>query len=245
MHFLKKLDSGTVEKIKDRNPEAVWFTDLGSGLFHKLADLSGVITDHHLPSEVVVSKGEEKDLRAYTTPEMVHVNPHLVGIDGTSELSSSGTAYLVARALSRKNEDLAALGVVGAVGDMQDRAQGLHHKGNLSSDEVGHTLHDCLIQAPVDGMVLLRQPSEGLEAHALLLRPFAEEIAGRDHLRVPSAGQLLGHRGLPGTRESPDDQNGGHGEFLYPSPSATNLRRNEMYFKIRESTRLMGIVMTM
>ncbi|MCJ2531134.1 MAG: DHH family phosphoesterase [Candidatus Thermoplasmatota archaeon] len=124
MHFLKKLDSRAVEEIKDRNPEAVWFTDLGSGLFHRLADLSGVITDHHLPSEVVVPGGDRDDLRDYMIPDMVHVNPHLVGIDGTSELSSSGTAYLVARALSRENQDLAALGAVGAVGDLQDRAQG-------------------------------------------------------------------------------------------------------------------------
>ncbi len=124
VHFLKKLDSATVEEIKDRNPESVWFTDLGSGLYHKLRDLRGVITDHHLPSEVVVPQEGGEDIRAYTAPEMVHVNPHLVGIDGTSELSSSGTAYLVARALSRENRDLAALGVVGAVGDLQDRAQG-------------------------------------------------------------------------------------------------------------------------
>ena len=124
VHFLKKLDSATVEEIKDRNPESVWFTDLGSGLFHKLRDLSGVITDHHLPSEVVGPREGGEDLRAYTTPDMVHVNPHLVGIDGTSELSSSGAAYLVARALSRENQDLAALGVIGAVGDLQDRAPG-------------------------------------------------------------------------------------------------------------------------
>ncbi|MEE9593087.1 MAG: DHH family phosphoesterase, partial [Thermoplasmata archaeon] len=124
MHFLKKLDSRTVDEIKDGNPEAVWFTDLGSGLFHRLADLSGVITDHHLPSEVVVPKERRDDLISYRTPEMVHVNPHLVGIDGTSELSSSGTAYLVARAMDRENRDLAALGIVGAVGDLQDRAQG-------------------------------------------------------------------------------------------------------------------------
>ncbi|MFQ5918592.1 MAG: DHHA1 domain-containing protein [Thermoplasmata archaeon] len=124
VHFLKKLDSPTVEEIRDRNPETVWFTDLGSGLFHRLSTMQGVITDHHLPSEARSSTEGHGDLRAYTTPSMVHVNPHLVGIDGTSDLSSSGTAYLVARALGQENRDLAALGVVGAVGDLQDRAAG-------------------------------------------------------------------------------------------------------------------------
>ncbi|MFQ5986127.1 MAG: DHHA1 domain-containing protein [Thermoplasmata archaeon] len=124
IHFLKNLSSGTVKEIKDRNPEMVWFTDLGSGLSHRLTDLRGVITDHHLPSEVVVPEDQRKDLLAYTTPDLVHVNPHLVGIDGTSALSSSGAAYLVARAMDRGNRDLSALGVVGAVGDLQDRAEG-------------------------------------------------------------------------------------------------------------------------
>ncbi len=124
VHFLKKLDSETLEGIKDEGPEVAWFTDLGSGLFHLLADMRGVITDHHIPSSLPVPKKRRQDLLAYSTSEMVQVNPHLVGLDGASEISSSGCAYLVARQLSRANVDLAALGVVGAVGDLQDRAQG-------------------------------------------------------------------------------------------------------------------------
>ncbi|MFB6218597.1 MAG: DHH family phosphoesterase, partial [Halobacteriaceae archaeon] len=51
-------------------------------------------------------------------------NPLLAGIDGASELSGAGAAYVLARALEREcggpdNRDLAALAVVGAVGDMQ------------------------------------------------------------------------------------------------------------------------------
>jgi RecJ-like exonuclease len=51
-----------------------------------------------------------------------HCNPLLVGINGASELSGAGAAYVLARALEGtdgRNTDLAALAVVGAVGDMQ------------------------------------------------------------------------------------------------------------------------------
>ncbi len=124
VHFLKKLDTPTVEEIRDRGHELVWFTDLGSGMYHALADLPGLITDHHVPSSPGIPRGQRHDLRAFASAEMVQVNPHLVGLDGASEISSSGCAYLVARAVNRANEDLAALAVVGAVGDLQDRAQG-------------------------------------------------------------------------------------------------------------------------
>ncbi len=124
LHFLKKLDTATVEEIKDSGPELVWFTDLGSGLFHLLSEMRGIITDHHVPSKVVVPEGKRHDLRAYMASEMVHINPHLAGLDGASEVSSAGSAYFVAREVDRANVDLAALGVVGAVGDLQDRAHG-------------------------------------------------------------------------------------------------------------------------
>jgi len=75
--------------------------DLGSGL----ADLPEgvVVIDHHMPRF-------EGDL---------HVNPRLHGIDADRELSSSGTAYLVARELG-DNRDLAGLVMLGIIGDDQD-----------------------------------------------------------------------------------------------------------------------------
>jgi len=56
-----------------------------------------------------------------------HCNPLLEGLNGASELSGAGAAYVLARALAEPgdadaphdNRDLAGLAVVGAVGDMQ------------------------------------------------------------------------------------------------------------------------------
>jgi single-stranded-DNA-specific exonuclease len=51
----------------------------------------------------------------------VQVNPHLYGIDGATEVSGSGVAYFVAKAVNAENVDLAPIALVGALGDMQDK----------------------------------------------------------------------------------------------------------------------------
>ena len=50
-----------------------------------------------------------------------HLNPHLFGLDGSYEISGAGATYLVSKALDKQNADLAALAIIGAVGDLQDR----------------------------------------------------------------------------------------------------------------------------
>ena len=111
--FAKQLDAEGVAAAAAAGADVVWFTDFGSGqLPHVLehADRGAfdpVVCDHHQPADVDVD------------PDW-HVNPLLEGLDGASELSGAGTAYAVARALGGDgNRDLAALAVVGAVGDMQ------------------------------------------------------------------------------------------------------------------------------
>ena len=105
VEFLKSLKPHDVERLKDDNPDTLWFTDLGAGaasLFGK--DLEPVITDHHVP----------------TAGGTYHLNCHFQGEDGARYLSGSTTTYLVARALDRANRDMAGAAIVGCVGDLQD-----------------------------------------------------------------------------------------------------------------------------
>ena len=99
-------------EILSEKPQLVVFTDLGSGYIDfvnkNLADFKTVILDHH---QII---GEE-------SPNIVHVNPHLHGIDGARDISGSGVAYLVAKAMDKVNTDSAPVAVVGALGDMQDK----------------------------------------------------------------------------------------------------------------------------
>ncbi|MFB6353865.1 MAG: DHHA1 domain-containing protein [Halobacteriales archaeon] len=111
--FCDQLDADEVAAAAEAATDVVWFTDFGSGqLSHVLEHAEAgafdpVVADHHQPADVDAD------------PDW-HVNPLLEGLNGASELSGAGTTYAVARALGgAANRDLAALAVVGAVGDMQ------------------------------------------------------------------------------------------------------------------------------
>ncbi|WP_458188838.1 DHH family phosphoesterase [Haladaptatus sp. NG-WS-4] len=111
--FSKQLDADEIASIAATDYDTVLFTDFGSGQLDIVAkhesagDFTPVIADHHQPADADTE---------------FHLNPLLFGLDGSSELSGAGASYVLARALEPDdvdNRDLAALAVVGAVGDMQ------------------------------------------------------------------------------------------------------------------------------
>ncbi len=111
VRFVKKLDDAEVGRIRSHPASRIWFVDLGSGMYSKLEHGRSVVTDHHRvdPSEAGSSEG--------------HVNPHLFGLDGSSEVSGAGVTYLVAKKMDPGNKDLSVLAIIGAVGDFQDAAE--------------------------------------------------------------------------------------------------------------------------
>jgi single-stranded-DNA-specific exonuclease len=118
--FANQLDAEELERIAATDYGTVLLTDFGSGQLDDVAaheaagDFTPVVADHHQPADADIE---------------YHLNPLLEGIDGASELSGAGTTYVLARAMADAgtgvgngdvdNRDLAALAVVGAVGDMQ------------------------------------------------------------------------------------------------------------------------------
>jgi RecJ-like exonuclease len=110
---LKQLYSEDVTRLKNLQSSII-FTDFGSSYIEQLKkELTQpfFVIDHHQKGN-----GEHEG----------HINPMEFGLDGGTEISSAGIAYNVGVALSKKNRDFAAVGVVGAVGDMQDsRTNGL------------------------------------------------------------------------------------------------------------------------
>jgi single-stranded DNA-specific DHH superfamily exonuclease len=96
-----RLDQALIDSIE---PPVV-FCDMGSGKPHLVSEIEGdvFVFDHHTP---------------VGTLDCIHVNPHLVGVDGAFELSASGTVYTVIREMGN-NVDLAGLALVGALGDRQ------------------------------------------------------------------------------------------------------------------------------
>ncbi|OPX76354.1 MAG: ssDNA exonuclease RecJ [Methanosaeta sp. PtaB.Bin018] len=111
--FFRQLDDAALKQVADQGSDLVIFTDLGSGMIKEICELAipAVVADHHKPAST--------DARP-----IAHINPHLVGADGATQLSGSGASFLLASALARGNEDQSALAIVGAVGDLQDMASG-------------------------------------------------------------------------------------------------------------------------
>jgi single-stranded-DNA-specific exonuclease len=113
IRVMQWVDDKIIGEIVADKPQLTILTDFGSGylqlLNEKVPDFHVVILDHHqLTGEVDNSN-------------FVQVNPHVHGIDGATDVSGSGVAYFVAKAMNPRNVDLAPIALVGALGDMQDK----------------------------------------------------------------------------------------------------------------------------
>ena len=102
------------DELEYSSDELVVFQDMGSGYPEIVSSIDAdvLVIDHHFPY------GKATPPKAF-----VHVNPHLAGLDGSFELSGSGTAYFVASELG-ENYDLAAIALLGVIGDKQQITAG-------------------------------------------------------------------------------------------------------------------------
>jgi len=117
----RQIDLEHLDEVNSLESPVV-FVDMGSGqieLLEKELKNTFYIIDHHPPVK--------------ETPNQV--NPFQHGINGTRELSATGVAYFVAKALDPINIDLSPVGVIGAVGDMQDLHGGLKGANRLILDD--------------------------------------------------------------------------------------------------------------
>lgn len=122
VRFVKKLGPEEIDDILKERTGTVWFVDLASGSYSRLLDSDVVICDHHVPDLKRKDRPSRGQNRLYNFISC-HLNPHLFGIDGSSEISGAGVTYFVAKEMDGKNRDLSALAIVGAVGDFQDSAE--------------------------------------------------------------------------------------------------------------------------
>lgn len=116
--ILSKLDVVSMDQIKkdQENWDLVIFSDLGSNKISTIIEefnTNVVILDHHSTNETEVTPNSR----------IFHLNPHIFGIDGSSEVSGAGISYLVSKSIDKANLDLACYAIVGALGDRQDRGK--------------------------------------------------------------------------------------------------------------------------
>lgn len=165
------IEDKIVSEILSDKPQLIIFTDLGSGyvdlLNEKLSDFKIVILDHHQ----VVGKESEN---------FVQVNPHLHGIDGARDISGSGVAYFVAKALDKTNVDLSPVAIVGALGDMQDKYDQRTLKG-LNQKIVEDAVGSGFMTVEKDLIFFGRETRPILKALASTTTPFIPGISGDEN----------------------------------------------------------------
>jgi single-stranded-DNA-specific exonuclease len=121
IRVMQWVDEKIIAEVTAGKPDLVILCDFGSGyldlLSEKIPNNKIVILDHHQITSTS------------TNPNIVQLNPHSFGIDGSTEVSGSGVTYFAAKALNNANLDLAPIALVGALGDMQDKYEQRSLKG--------------------------------------------------------------------------------------------------------------------
>jgi single-stranded-DNA-specific exonuclease len=110
---LPTITEELLKEVNDESEEHMVFVDLGSGNIDAVGKIlmkkKIYILDHHqLQSE-----------NSYEN--IVQVNPHIYGIDGSCEISGAGVVFMFTQFLTNhKNDDMSRIAIVGAIGDIQE-----------------------------------------------------------------------------------------------------------------------------
>jgi len=164
------IDERIVSEITSDKPDLAVLTDLGSGylnvLNERLSDFQIVILDHHQP---VGEAGEN----------ILQVNPHLRGIDGSKDISGAGVAYFTSKALDETNKDSAEIAVVGALGDLQDKYE-QRALGGLNRKIVEDGVANERLKVEKDLMFFGRETRPIHKALAYTTNPFIPGITGEE-----------------------------------------------------------------
>jgi len=169
------IDEKIIGEIISDKPQLVILTDFGSGyldlLNEKVPDFKMLILDHHQ-----ITGNAEND-------NFIHVNPHLHGIDGATDVSASGVAYFVAKAVSAENVDLAPIALVGALGDIQDKYD-QRKLGGLNEKIVEDAVNANLVKVEKDLIFFGRETRPIHKTLANTTSPFIPGISGEESASV-------------------------------------------------------------
>ncbi len=122
--FANRISEELIKTLKERKPELVIFTDMGSGyldLINKL-NLNLIVLDHH-------------QIEGSPSENVIHINPEEFEL----KLSGSGITYLLAKEML-KNNSLAPLAIVGTIGDVSYPTNSKLFETPLIEAEIGLNL---------------------------------------------------------------------------------------------------------
>ncbi len=113
-YALTVLPTVTVDSLVQLSEESeknIIFADLGSASYTLLAQ--------HLPEKTMIILDHHAPPTHESAPYIIHINPHLFGINGAEEISGSGVAFLFTNALC-DNTEMSSIAIMGAIGDAQE-----------------------------------------------------------------------------------------------------------------------------
>jgi len=109
--ILPTITEETLNQLNYESEKYFVFVDLGSGSLDivgkALPTKQILILDHHQP---------QSDTKY---DNITQVNPHLYGVDGSSEISGAGVVFLFTQELT-DNSEMSRIAIVGAIGDVQE-----------------------------------------------------------------------------------------------------------------------------
>ena len=162
---VKELSRNLIEKIGKENRDFHIITDLGSGFakdLDQVLDDRWIVVDHHqIPQE------EFDNDRV--------INAWKYEIDGGTEVSAGGMAYLMSQSLHEKNSDLAWIAVVSALGDRQDQGEKKSLLG-INSEIANVAKKNSQIEIDLDLLLVGRETRPLPDALAFTSHPFIEGL---------------------------------------------------------------------
>ena len=175
------VDEKIIGEIIADKPQLVILTDFGSGylelLDEKVPDFKILILDHHQ----IMGKTDNENF--------IQVNPHLHGIDGATEVSGSGVAYFVVKAVNSNNVDLSPIALVGALGDMQDKRE-QRRLGGLNESIVRDAVAANLVRVEKDLTFFGRETRPIHRALSATTSPFIPGLSGEEDACVAFLSKL-------------------------------------------------------
>jgi len=110
--ILHQLLEDDVKALAEEDYPIFVFCDLGSGQLKHinkyLSERRVFVLDHH-------------EIQGQPGKDVVQLNPHDHGYEGSTEISAAGVCFFFARELDKRNEELAHLAIIGAIGDVQEK----------------------------------------------------------------------------------------------------------------------------
>jgi RecJ-like exonuclease len=162
---LREMSSQAVKNMADDSRDFHVITDLGGGFAKQLDESLGdkwFVLDHHEISDE--EHGNERVINAWK-----------FGMDGGTAICAGGMAYLAAKSLDKRNSDLAAIAVVSALGDRQDRGEKKSFLGK-NAEIAEEAKNSGQLQIDMDLLLFGRETRPLSDALAFTSQPFIEGL---------------------------------------------------------------------